>query len=193
MKAYLSLFYILLLTVTGSVHAFNNYNPPAYQPIESPIHTIQNTLNKLQAFSVNSQNTNPELLRNFIENEITPHFAFDQMTYWIAGPYARHMNTSNMLALEARVKKTFLTSMSTHLGNYNANTTTVRIKRAQYRGPNDAIVSVLLFSPNKRPDQLDFRMRVLGDNWKIVDVQANGTSAALYYRKHFISTLRQYR
>ena len=156
MKPFVSLFFILLISVTGSVHAFNGSYPPSNQSIENPVNTIQTALDKLQKFSANRDNTRPELLRGFIENEIIPHFAFDQMTYWIAGPFARRMNTANLSELETRV------------------------------------VSVLLFSPNQRPDRLNFRMKANGNSWKIIDVTANGISAALYYRKHFISTLRQY-
>ncbi len=28
--------------------------------------------------------------------------------------------------------------------------------------------------------------------WRVVDVKANGTSAVLYYRRHFIAELREY-
>lgn len=192
MKQFVSLFFILLFSVTGSVHAFNGPYPPSNQIIENPVNTIQVALDKLQKFSVNRDNTRPELLRGFIENEIIPHFAFDQMTYWIAGPFARRMNTANLSELETRVKKAFLTSLDKHLSNYNASSIRFNFRRAQYRGNNEALVSVLLFSPNQRPDRLDFRMKVNGNSWKIIDVTANGISAALYYRKHFISTLRQY-
>ncbi len=193
MKQYLSLFFVLLFSVIGSAHAFNGYYPPSSQPIENPVDTIQNALDKLQKFSVNRDRTRPELLRGFIENEIIPHFAFDQMTHWIAGPFARHMNASNMSALEVRVKKAFLSSLDRHLSNYNADSIRINFRRAQYRGRNDVTVSALLFSPSQRPDRLDFRMKANGSGWKIIDVTANGLSAAMYYRKHFISTLRQYR
>lgn len=193
MKHHLSLFFVLLLTMTGSTQAFNSYYAPPKQSIESPTQTIQNTLEKLQTFSVNRKNTNPELLRGFIENEIIPHFAFDQMTYWIAGPYARHMNAENMKELESSVKKTFLNSLSTHLGNYNASSTRANIKRTQFRGRDEANVSMMLISNKQMPDRLDFRMKLQGNNWKIIDVTANGLSAAMYYRQYFMSTLQQYR
>ena len=35
-------------------------------------------------------------------------------------------------------------------------------------------------------------MRRSGDDWKIIDVKANGSSAVLYYRRHFMSQLRGY-
>lgn len=194
MKRYLTLFFALVFSATGSALAFNGgyYAPPA-QPIENPITTIQNTLDKLQKFSANKDNTNPALLRGFINKEIIPHFAFDQMTYWIAGPFARRMSATNFQELEARVKKAFLSSLDKHLSAYNASATRVNIQRAQYRGRNEAVVSTLLFGSKQRPDRLDFRMKAQGNSWKIIDITANGMSAAQYYRKHFMSTLRQYR
>lgn len=193
MKRYMPQFFILLIAFAGSAHAFNGYYSPSSPTIENPVQTIQNTLDKLHKFSINKYNTKPEMLRSFIENEIIPHFSFDQMTYWIAGPYARRMTSSNLAELESRVKKTFLTSLDKHLSNYNASSRRVNIRHAQYRGPNEAIVSTILFGNNQRPDRLDFRMRIMGNNWKIIDVTANGLSATMYYRKHFLSTLRQYR
>ena len=193
MKHFLSLFFVLLFAQASSANAYNGYYAPPAQSIENPVNTIQKALDKLQKFSANKDNTNPKLLRGFIENEIIPHFAFDQMTYWIAGPYARRMNSANLKDLENRVKKTFLNSLDKQLSNYNASSLKMNFRRAQYRGRNEAIVSTMLVTPNQRPDRLEFRMKAHGNGWKIVDVTANGISAALYYRKHFMSTLRQYR
>ncbi len=197
MKHPLSLFFVLLLSVTGSVHAFNGYYAPSPQPAVNPVQTIQNALQKLQAFGAGDKQSNPAQLRGFIENEIIPHFAFDQMTYWIAGPFARQMSAQNMQELEAQVKKTFLNSLSTHLGSYDAATTRVNFRPVNYRSQDEAVVSALIYSPNQPPAKLDFRMKARSNNqgssWKIIDISANGISAALYYRQHFISTLRQYR
>ncbi|MDT8451414.1 MAG: ABC transporter substrate-binding protein [Gammaproteobacteria bacterium] len=196
MKQPLSLFFVLLLSVTGSVHAFNGYYAPAPAPIENPVQTIQNALHKLQAFGAGDKQGDAGLMRGFIEKEIIPHFAFDQMTYWIAGPFARQMNAQNMQELENRVKQNFFNSLSTHLGSYDANTTKVNFRPAHYRGPDEAVVSALIYSANQPPAKLDFRMKSQpgnqGSHWKIVDISANGISATLYYRQHFISTLRQY-
>ena len=132
------------------------------------------------------------LLRSFIENEIIPHFAFDKMTYWIAGPHARKMGAADLRDLEERVKQTFLTSLAKHLGSFDSETTKVRFRKAQYRGANEATVTAMVYQQYTQPSRLEFRMRAHGDNWKIIDVKANGTSAVIYYRKHFNNSLRQY-
>ena len=193
MKYYLPLLFVLLFPITGSAQSFNGYYAPSNQSIENPVNTIQKALDKLQKFSANKNNTNPKLLSAYIKSEIIPHFAFDQMTYWVAGPYARRMSSENLTKLENSVKKTFLSSLDKHLSNYNSSTARMNIRHAQYRGRNEAIVSTLLISTKQMPDRLDFRMKLQGNSWKIIDITANGISAALCYRKHFMSTLRQYR
>ncbi len=182
------------LLLSGAAQAYNPYYAPPYQTQQNPVQTIQDALDKLKTFSANSRNINPILLRSFIENEIIPHFAFDQMTRWIAGPYARQMNPAALMELEQRVKQTFLASMAKHLGSYDAESTRVSFRPAQYRKPTEATVTALIHrNGSMRPDRLDFRMRAHNNSWKIIDVKANGTSAVLYYRKHFMNQLREYR
>lgn len=192
MKYSLSLFFVLLFAAS-SVQAFNGNYPTPNQNIEHPAKTIQNALLKLQKFGISKNNTGSPQLLAFIKTEILPHFAFDQMTYWIAGPYAWRMSAADLTQLSVRVKQTFLTSMGTHLGSYDSNSARVTIRPVQSRGRNQVNVTAFISRPNQRPDRLDFRMKLQSNSWKIIDVKANGTSAALYYRKHFISTLRQYR
>ena len=70
-----------LVVLSTSAQAYNNYYKQDYQTRSNPVDTIQSALDKLKTFSTNRQNINPVLLRSFIENEIIPHFSFDQMTY----------------------------------------------------------------------------------------------------------------
>lgn len=181
-------FCLLLLSVNAQ--AYNNYYSQGYQSRPDPVETIQTALDKLKTFSTNRQNINPVLLRSFIENEIIPHFAFDQMTFWIAGPHANNMDTAELKDLEERVKQTFLKSLASHLGNFDAESTQVRFRAAQYRSATEATVNATVFRNYAPPARLEFRMRAHGNNWKIIDVKANGTSAVIYYRKHFMSSLR---
>lgn len=192
MKQFLTFVCSLTLVFSTASRAYDPYYAQPYQTQENPVKTIQTALDKLKTFSANSDNINPLLLRSFIENEIIPHFAFDQMTRWIAGPHARRMHPSDLAELEERVKQTFLASMARHLGSFDADSTRVKFRPAQYRGPNEASVTAMVYRPDAPPAQLEFRMRAHANSWKIIDVKANGTSAVLYYRKHFMQQLRQY-
>ena len=184
-----------LLVLSAHSQAYNKYYSQGYQQQQqrqNPVATIQSALDKLKTFTTNRDSINPVLLRSFIENDIIPHFAFDQMTYWIAGQQARRMNTQDLKDLEERVKQTFLKSLVRHLGNFDADTTNVRFRQAQYRRNNEATVVANVYRSYGPPVRLEFRMRAHGDDWKIIDVKANGTSAVIYYRKHFQESLRSY-
>lgn len=188
-----ALFCSAMLMLAESATAYNTYYAPPYHSQQDPVLTLQQALNKLKTFSTNSDSINPVLLRSFIENEIIPHFAFDQMTRWIAGPHARQMHYSDMLELEQRVKNTFLASMAKHLGSFDAASTQVQFRPAQYNRRYEATVTAMVYRPNARPARLDFRMRIHNQRWKIIDVKADGSSAVLYYRKYFTQHLRSLR
>ena len=56
----------------------------------------------------------------------------------------------------------------------------------------NTFVNTTIYRPETLPVHLDFRMKRDGDNWRIIDVKANGSSAVLYYRRHFIAELRAF-
>jgi len=164
---------------------------PAITPAD-PAYVIHTALDKITTFSSHSDKVNPVKLRGFIENEIIPHFDFDNMSHWITGRYANNMSDKDKSDFQRNLRETFLSSLSKHLGSFDAKNTRVRFYPARYRGPAESFVSASIFRPDVPSVRLDFRMRREGDNWRIIDVKANGSSAVLYYRHHFISQLRQY-
>ena len=186
----LTLFSLLLLS-TGSYANPARPQSPATTPTD-PAYVIQTALNKITTFSSNSDKVNPVKLRGFIENKIIPHFDFDNMSHWITGRYASNMTDKDKAEVQQNLRETFLSSLSKHLGSFDAENTRVRMYPARYRGQDEAFVSTSVYRPETPPVRLDFRMHQDGDGWKIIDVKANGSSAVLYYRKHFISQLRQY-
>ena len=158
-----------------------------------PAYVIQTTLKRITNFSSHSDKINPMKLRDFIKNEIIPHFDFENMSHWITGRYGRNMTDQDKSDFLRNLRETFLSSLSTHLGSFDAKNTRVKFYPARYRGTAEAFVSTSIYRPYTLPVRLDFRMKQNGDDWKIIDVKANGSSAVLYYRRHFMSQLRQYK
>lgn len=157
-----------------------------------PTYIIKTTLSKITAFSSSSDKISPIQLRAFIENSIIPHFDFNNMSHWITGRYASNMTDEDKADFQRNLRETFLSSLSKHLGSFDAADTRVRFYPARYRARGEAFVSTSIYRPDSLPVRLDFRMRKTDNEWKIIDVKANGSSAVLYYRRHFISQLRQY-
>ncbi len=188
-------FISLLLVSTWSFA----YNGPSRAPVKAPSYTptdpayiIHTTLEKITTFSSNSDKVSPVKLRGFIENEIIPHFDFDNMSHWITGRYARNMSAKEKTEFQRNLRETFLSSLSKHLGSFDAENTRVKFLKTRYRGRDESFVGTNIYRPDTLPVRLDFRMRRDGDNWKIIDVKANGSSAVLYYRRHFIAELREF-
>lgn len=180
--------FIVLATLSSNAVA---YTSSATQN-NDPAFIIHTTLNKITTFSSNANKVNPVKLRSFIENKIIPHFDFDNMSHWITGRYANNMSEQDKTDFQRSLRETFLSSLAKHLGSFDAKNTRVRFFPARYRGPDEAFVSTTIYRPDAASVRLDFRMKRAGNDWKIIDIKANGSSAVLYYRRHFMSQLRQY-
>ncbi|MBL4712237.1 MAG: ABC transporter substrate-binding protein [Gammaproteobacteria bacterium] len=157
-----------------------------------PGHVIKTALNKITSFSGNANKIHPMQLKAFIESEIIPHFDFNNMSHWITGHYARNMSDEDKADFQRNLRETFLSSLSKHLGSFDAKNTRIRFYPARYRGYGEAFVSTSIYRPDALTIRLDFRMRLDRNDWKIIDIKANGYSAVLYYRRHFMSQLRHY-
>ena len=193
----LFLLFCILMPLTASTSFANNHQAVA----NDPANIIKTTLKKITTFSSHSKRVVTDgltskkqtaQLRGFIENQIIPNFDFDNMSHWITGRYAKNMSEQDKTDFKRSLRETFLSSLAKHLGSFDAENTRIKLHRARYRGKEEAFVSTSIYRPNNLAIRLDFRMRRADDTWKIIDIKANGTSAVLYYRRHFISQLRQY-
>jgi len=185
-KFLVALFSLLCL----SANAFSNTREAS--DTADPAYIIHTALAKITTFSSNSDKVSPVQLRGFIENEIIPHFDFNNMSHWITGRYASNMTEQDKTDFQRNLRETFLSSLAKHLGSFDSKNTRIRFYPARYRGPAEAFVSTSVYRPDSPTVRLDFRMKREGKDWKIIDVKANGSSAVLYYRRHFISELRNF-
>jgi phospholipid transport system substrate-binding protein len=164
-----------------------------YADIPDPVKELKQAVDDLEKFIKGQDVAHPGMLRAYLEKEIFPHFDFDAMSEWITGPYARYMSTQDKIKFQAKLQETFLTALVKHMGGFDPANTSLRYKNTIFRGRGDeAVVRINVVRTNQRPDRLEFGMRRNDGKWKIVDVKANGTSAVLYYRRHFIAELREY-
>lgn len=185
-----AVFFLLLLNLFSSAYA-TNY-PTSYTTRTDPTQQIIAAVDKIKKFNSKSADVPPDILKGFLEKEIIPLFDFDSMATWITGPYVRYMSKDDQDKFYTDLKKTFLGSLGNHLGSFNAEKTQLRYSRTRYKFNGEAIVGVQVYRSGQFPARLEFRMKNNGKTWKVIDVKANGTSAVMYYRSHFISELRQY-
>jgi phospholipid transport system substrate-binding protein len=164
-----------------------------YADIPDPAKELRKAVEDLENFIKGQDVAHPGMLRAYLEKEIFPHFDFDAMAEWITGPYARYMSTEDKIKFQTKLQETFLTALVKHMGGFDPAKTSLRYDNTIFRGRGDeAVVRVKVVRAEQRPARLEFGMRRNDGKWKIVDVKANGTSAVLYYRRHFIAELREY-
>lgn len=184
MKTYISALAIaLLLVFTRNVFAGAN----------DPADSLQATLDKISAFHKSKHHHKTLALEHFIKQEIMPRFSFQQMTHWVAGPYARNMTANDKIAFAAQLRASFLSMLIEHFGNFNPDRYLIQIDKARYTHPDLATVAMRVsFQQQQQPISLSFRMQRIQRLWKIVDIQSNGLSLVMFYRAHYISQLRGY-
>ncbi|UCB55482.1 MAG: ABC transporter substrate-binding protein [Thiotrichales bacterium] len=164
-----------------------------YADVPDPARELKRAVEDLEKFIKGQDVAHPGVLRAYLEKEIFPHFDFDAMSEWITGPYARYMDKEDKIRFQAKLQETFLTALVKHMGGFNPGSTSLRYNKTIFRGRGDeAVVRVKVVRPDQPSARLEFGMRRTDGKWRIVDVKANGTSAVLYYRRHFIAELRGY-
>ena len=82
-QAQLSISLIPLLLASLLVSFNATANTSKAPDSTNPSYVIHNALKKITTFSSNSDKVSPVKLRGFIENEIIPHFDFNNMSHWI--------------------------------------------------------------------------------------------------------------
>ncbi len=183
MKTYISALAIALLLI---------FAQNVFAEAKDPAGSLQTTLDKISAFHKTQPRHNAFALRHFIEQEIMPRFSFQQMTHWIAGPYARYMTANDKTAFAARLRTDFLSMLSEHLGSFDPDSYLIQIDKTRYIQPDHATVAVHVSFRQRQPVTLSFRMQRIQHLWKIVDIQSNGISLVMYYRARYISQLHSY-
>jgi len=181
----------LTLLLTFCQHVFASPGPTISNRPD-PAHSLQVTLNKISAFHKNNYYHDKFALRHFIEQEIMPRFSFQQMTRWVAGPYARYMTANDRAAFAAQLKTDFLSMLIEHLGNFDPDSHLIQIDKTRYIQPTQATVAVRVSFRQQQPITLSFRMQRIQQLWKIVDIRSNGISLVMFYRTRYISQLRGY-
>jgi phospholipid transport system substrate-binding protein len=139
-------------------------------------------MQQMLAFLQNSSNPSPEQLAAFVEKRIAPYFDFEYMAKTAAGPRYRGMNAKARAAITARLKRSFLSTLTEKLAGYGGQGMQFISSRTNPDG-RTATVNVAIANPGTYPARLTFRMYKGQQGWKVYDVAANGQSAVMHYRR----------
>lgn len=155
---------------------------PAPEIQLTPSDRLRIGVESLMAFMNQEPFPAPSAVARYLDRNIVPMFDFDTMARMAAGRYYLSLNPPQRAAMAEEIKKLFLTRLTLGLAGYEGQK--VRFLRPRFSPDGDeATVSMLIINPGRYPARIDFRLIPEGNDWRIVDMAANGTSAVIYYRQ----------
>ncbi|MCU7889342.1 MAG: ABC transporter substrate-binding protein [Candidatus Thiodiazotropha sp. (ex Lucinoma aequizonata)] len=182
------------MMTSTAMQAKPGYNYPQPQ-LRAPLHqevdtgtVLREGMTNLLGFLRQSEEPNPQMITAFLEQKIAPYFDFDYMATWAAGPMNRRMNDQQRTELAQKIKVMLFSTLTERLAKYNNQE--VRFFRPRRVGENEVKVRVGILQPDGYPSNIDFRFYRSKAGWKIFDVSANGNSAIVFYRQHFVNKMR---
>ncbi|MGB0712083.1 MAG: MlaC/ttg2D family ABC transporter substrate-binding protein [Gammaproteobacteria bacterium] len=161
--------------------------PPA--PAATPENIVREGLAKLKAFIMAGGAGNSDQAREFAEQEIAPYFDFPYMVKYSASRYWDEMSQEQKDAAAITIRDMFLASLAKNLGGYNNPDVIVHRARKADDGKEVSVAVSVRFGGSSSL-RMSFRFYKSKTGWKVFDVQANGQSALVYYRKYFDQQMR---
>jgi phospholipid transport system substrate-binding protein len=165
-------------------------NRPAQNYKASPVEILESSINNVLDFLAQSNSENVNKLRSYVNREISPNFDFDYMSRWVAGKRYYMMNEEQKVEFKNKFTDIFL---STFIEKTTKNRSSLpRVSRFMSKrySENEARASVMLGYSNRTQVRIDFRFIKIQEDWKVVDVKANGISALMYFRNYFANLMR---
>jgi phospholipid transport system substrate-binding protein len=163
---------------------------PDYQKI-TPVDVLKDGIDRLQDFISSGEIYNQDRFERFVNEEVKPFFDFEEMARLVAGRFYYDLKPEDQRLFRNRLEEMFLMAFMRQVSEHAGPQPQVDFLPARFRGPDEVETLARVLFPDGYSTRLVFRFHRGKDGWKIYDVAADGSSAVLYYRHHFLSRARQ--
>jgi phospholipid transport system substrate-binding protein len=116
-------------------------------------------------------------------------FAMEKIGRFAAGKFWRQMSTNQQQQYQQVFEKWILKTYSIRFGGYSGET--VNVLKTIKAGRSDVFVRTKINSSRGRALKVDWRVRNIKDNYKIIDVVVEGVSMLVTQKAEFSAVLRQ--
>lgn len=148
----------------------------------SPLDRLRIGVESLMAFMNQEPIPATSAVARYLDQNVAPLFDFDAMARSAGGRIYYTLSPRQRSEMADEMKKLFLTRLTLGLAGYEGQRVRFLRPRFSPRG-NEAMISMLILNPGHYPARIDFRLAPQDNDWRIVDLAANGTSAVVYYRQ----------
>ncbi len=132
----------------------------------------------------------PQRVRKFVDEKVMPVVDFLRMTRTAVGPRWRQATPEQRQQLQDLFREQLIRVYSGALATVKDQTVKLAPNRVKPTA-TDAVVRTLLVSPGKPDTRINYRLKKVDGNWRIIDVDVEGIWLVNNYRTQFASVVNQ--
>lgn len=130
----------------------------------------------------------PERVREFVKTKAMPVVDFERMTRMCVGPKWRTATPEQRQELQDQFREQLTRVYSGALATVKDQTVQLAPSRVKPT-PTDAVVRTLLVAPGKPEMHINYRLKKVKGEWRIIDVDVEGIWLVANYRQQFASVV----
>lgn len=143
-----------------------------------------------EVLAILKQNQDRRTLQDVAEKKVLPHFDFRAMTQLAMGKFWRDATPVQQKALENAFRSLLVRTYTTALAESANVERKIEVKPLQMKPGDDyTTVRTLVREPGRPPLSIDYRMTLVGKNWKVTDIVAENASLVINYRGTFAAEI----
>ena len=132
------------------------------------------------------QSTDKRALQDLVEKKVLPNFDFRAMTQLAMGKAWRDATPVQQKALENAFRALLVRTYTAALAETANVDRTIEVKPVQLKPGEDYVtVRTLVKEPGRPPLNIDYRMTLVSQTWKVTDIVAENVSLVINYRGTF--------
>jgi len=158
----------------------------------TPLDVLKAGIDMLQDFIASGDIYDQDKLERFVNSQVKPFFDFDEMSRLVAGRFYSNLDKAQRAQFQSRVENMFLIAFTRQVSQHAGPQPQVDFLRPRFKGPDEVEALARVLFADGSAKRLVFRFHRGDKGWRVYDVAANGTSAVLYYRRHFLEQVRRH-
>lgn len=124
------------------------------------------------------------------EEKILPHFDFEAMSKSVLGKNWREASKEQQAQFVTEFRTLLVRTYASALSKYRNQTIDYKPLRSQ-PGDTRVVVKTVILQSGGPGLPVDYTLKLMGENWRVVDVSIEGVSMVTNYRGQFTNELKQ--
>ena len=150
-----------------------------------PAFLLKKAVERVSAFVSKGKMTDVASLDRFLNEQIAPFFDFAEMGSLVGGRLYHKMDKANQKEFQQRLQLLMFDNLTSYIVSFDGTMPQTAFFQPVMSSNGQMIARVRVLRRNMRPTNLAFRFVRGSNGWKVIDVDANGQSAILYYRQYY--------